>query len=189
VTFCIHDLETLHALTLFRPSLLLNCVQHLQLTIRLPLCARKDAVPDQASRAALIKWRECCQKLDQANLASMYLWLDVVDPPTRGVLYTVPGDMNPYIFGERLSKILTVDIPINPERPEMWKDVADLGFKIRPRGWPRFEAQSERGRRHLVVRVMDEAEPGVAWATGPARTFVHQGQDLISQMFLALGRE
>ncbi|KAF4946654.1 hypothetical protein FSARC_14144 [Fusarium sarcochroum] len=140
ITFCIHDLDTLHSLKLYRPSLLLNNIQHLQLTLRLPLPNWREPKPSQGQKIAMARYRECCQALDQAeNLASVYLWLDVVDPPARRELYTVPeGGMNPYVFGEALASRLTVDLPLNPDRPEAWEVVASVEprFTIRPRGWP-----------------------------------------------------
>ncbi|KAF4987222.1 hypothetical protein FDECE_15533 [Fusarium decemcellulare] len=142
ITFCIYDLDTLHHLKVYRPSLLLDTIQHLQLTIRLPLPTWLQPKPSRGQQVAMERYRECCQALEQAeNLVSMYLWLDVVDPPARRDLYTVPeGDMNPYVFGKTLASKLTVDLPVNPDRPEAWRDVAGIQprFAIRPRGWPRY---------------------------------------------------
>ncbi|KAF4460282.1 hypothetical protein FALBO_12948 [Fusarium albosuccineum] len=172
ITFCIHDLDTLHHLKVYRPSLLLDTIQHLQLTIRLPLPTWLQPKPSRGQQVAMERYRECCQALEQAeNLISVYLWLDVVDPSARRDLYTVPeGDMNPYVFGKTLASKLTVDLPVNPDRPEAWRDVAGIQprFAIRPRGWP---------------RVWSDAEPGVSVIpSAPAKTISHEEQDLLSQI-------
>ncbi|KAF4455967.1 hypothetical protein F53441_1834 [Fusarium austroafricanum] len=185
ITFCIHDLDTLHSLKVYRPSLLLNNIQHLQLTLRLPLPNWREPTPSQGQKTGMARYRECCQALDQAeSLASVYLWLDVVYPPARRELYKVlEGDMNPYVFGEALASKLTVDLPVNPDRPEAWEVVASVQpqFTIRPRGWPRYDQGNEPGRPYYIYRIWSDGEPGVpVIPRAPARTYVHRGDMLSS---------
>jgi hypothetical protein len=68
------------------------------------------------------------------------------------------------MFGERLACVLTVDLPVNPQRPDAWKDIRELRpkFKIRARGWPGYRAEEARSGRRRIIRLWDGAEPGAA---------------------------
>ena len=138
----------------------------------------------------MAQWRECCRALDRAeNLDSVYLWLDTVMPGPRSMLSSVPHDgLNPYVFGETLASILTVDVPVNPDKPDVWKKVAlvEPRFATYPRGWPPYLAHVRDSKRSRIFRNWDWAEPG-----GPpaprATVFVHPGQDLLSALLGLMG--
>ncbi|CAM1510729.1 Fc.00g034120.m01.CDS01 [Cosmosporella sp. VM-42] len=185
VTFVMHDLNTLCTFVVSQPSLMINNIKHLQITIRLPLISDRNKKLSNRARAAMARWRECCQALDRAeNLASVDLWLDTVEPGPRFVLSSVlNADSNPYIFGERLASILTVDLPVNPDKPEVWDTVANVEprFAIRPRGWPAYLADIDDRKCSRIIKQWDWAEPGVS-ASPPARHIVHPSQGFFSQL-------
>lgn len=118
------------------------------------------------SRSQLQLWRACCHALNQLpNLKSCHLWLDTVDPVWRGELSSVPkGIANPFVFMERLASVLTVNLPVNRQRPDAWKDVREVrpGFRIRARGWPDYRTEETQNGRRRIVRLWQGAEPGAA---------------------------
>lgn len=157
-----HDLETLNNFTVSRRSPLLDDIKYLHLAIRLPIRWEKYMSPE--AHLILSRWRDCCQALDGAqNLVLVNLWLDTSEPSWRALLTTVQGNVNPFVFGERLAGVLTVDIPVNPDRPEVWQAVANVEprFTIRPRGWPAFKAETESRTPNRIFRLGDNEEPGV----------------------------
>lgn len=162
LTFVMHDLETLNNFTVSHPSPLLNDIKHLHLAIRLPIRWEKYMSPE--AHVILSRWRDCCQALNRAqNLVLVNLWLDTSEPSWRVLLTTVQGNVNPFAFGERLAGVLTVDIPVNPDRPEVWQAVANVEprFTIRPRGWPAFKAETASTTPNRIFRLEDNEEPGV----------------------------
>lgn len=125
---------------------------------------------DREAEATMARWRACCEALDRAqSLVSVDLWLDTTEPVWRGLLSFVPGDnANPFVFPEKLAAKLTVDLPVNPDRPEVWKDVAAIepAFSIRARGWPAFRAEipdtpaTTTTPPHSIIKLWESAEPG-----------------------------
>ncbi|KAH7113160.1 hypothetical protein B0J13DRAFT_600272 [Dactylonectria estremocensis] len=177
LTFVIHDVETLYRLAVSRPLPLLNNMKQLQLALRLPIRREEREKMNPSAHAAMARWRKCCSALDQAeSLVSVDLWLDTSEPTWRFCLsWVLNGNANPFVFGERLAGILTVDIPVNPERPEAWKDVANIEprFVIRARGWPPYRAEPDR-EPHFVRTLMDWEEPGAPVPTIQPRRIAHR---------------
>ncbi|KAH7165279.1 hypothetical protein EDB81DRAFT_838087 [Dactylonectria macrodidyma] len=168
LTFVIHDVEALYSLAVSRPSPLLNNIKQLQLALRLPIRREEREKMSPASHAIMSRWKKSCLVLDQAEcLVSVDVWLDTSEPPWRACLnWVLNGNANPFVFGERLASILTVDIPVNPERPEAWRDVANIEprFAIRARGWPPYRVELYSGP-HSIRRLIDWEEPGVPTPT------------------------
>ncbi|KAH7131763.1 hypothetical protein B0J13DRAFT_587964 [Dactylonectria estremocensis] len=169
LTFVIHNVETLHRLAVSRPSPLLSNMKHLQLAIRVPIRREQREKMSPEAHKVMSRWRQCCSVLEKAeNLVSVDMWLDTTEPGWRGCLsWVLEGNANPYVFSERLASILTVDIPVNPDRPEAWKDVANLEprFTIRARGWPTYKAEPSSTQLHCIIRLADWEEPGVPLPT------------------------
>jgi hypothetical protein len=176
-----HDLDTAHSLVVSHPNLIFNNIQHLQLTINLPLLPYSRGGPNYSEKAAMTRWRQCCEALNRAeNLVSVYVRLDA---PVKRRFYSVTeGDMNSYVFGERLAGILTVDVPLNPERPEAWAEIANIEprFNIRPRGWPAYNISYNTNNVKRISKLSDWEEPGVPCGPPGGRQFVHPGKGLIS---------
>lgn len=139
-------------------------MKQLQLAIRLPIRREERKKMSDSAHAAMSRWRKCCSALDQAeNIVSVDVWMDTSEPQWRFTLSLVmQGNANPYQFGERLAGILTVDIPVNPNRAEAWKEVANVEpqFAIRARGWPVYRAAPDVGP-NVVIEVWSGFEPGV----------------------------
>jgi hypothetical protein len=181
----LHDLDTAHALVVSYPTLILNNIQHLQLTIHLPLLRYTRDRPNYNEKAAMSRWRQCCEALGRAeNLLSVYVRLDA---PVRSRFYSVTeGDMNPYVFGESLAGRLTVDVPLNPDRPEAWVEVANIKprFNIHPRGWPAYSLSYNINNVRGVSKLCDWQEPGVPRRPPPwGKQYVHPGKGLLSALF------
>ncbi|KPM42159.1 hypothetical protein AK830_g4436 [Neonectria ditissima] len=168
LTFVIHDIETLHQLTVSRHSPLLNNMKQLQLAIRVPIRREEHKKMSPEAHKVMSRWRQCCSALDMAkNLTEVDLWLDTAEPSWQACLSRVPtSNANPYVFGERLASILTVDLPMNPNRPEAWKDVINLEprFTIRARGWPTWRVQTSM-ESDYITGLAAWAEPGVPVTT------------------------
>ncbi|KAM0203342.1 hypothetical protein ACHAQI_010403 [Fusarium lateritium] len=184
ITFCMHDLDTTHSHLVSRPALILNNIQHLQLTIHLPLPRSTRGGASYSERATMSRWRQCCEALDRAeNLVSVYVRLDA---PVRRRFYSITeGDMNPYVFGKRLASKLTVDVPLNPDRPEAWSEVTNIEprFNIHPRGWPVYSLSHNINNVKRISKLSDWEEPGAP--RGPperGQQYVHPGQGLISSL-------
>ncbi|KAL6415755.1 hypothetical protein AUP68_02322 [Ilyonectria robusta] len=164
LTFVIHDLQTLHHVAVASSSPLLSNMKQLQLAIRLPVRREEREKMSDAAHATMARWRTCCSALDQAeNLVSVDVWLDTSEPEWRFTLSSVMrGNANPYQFGERLAGILTVNIPVNPNRAEAWKEVANIEpqFAIRARGWPTYRAAPDISP-DLIIEIWSAFEPGV----------------------------
>ncbi|KAK7953481.1 hypothetical protein PG996_014374 [Apiospora saccharicola] len=139
LTFVIHDPCTLHSFLIARRSPIVDEIRHIYLSIRLPMRTKEAWLkPKEAETIAM--WRTSCQALsDLRSLVSVYLWLEAFPLANNALLSTVPA-VNPFVFDSRLASILTVDIPANPSRPEVWKGIAALDppFKIRARGMPEY---------------------------------------------------
>ncbi|KAG8361380.1 hypothetical protein FVEN_g760 [Fusarium venenatum] len=185
VTFCTHDIDTVHSLAVSSSNPILNNIRHLQVTVRLRLSSPDK--PKSSYTAAMLRWRQCCEALEHANnLDSVYLWLDA-EPRHHLYMNKAQGtNTNPYVFGEKLAAKLTVDAPLNPERPEAWDVVVKLEpqFTVHPRGWPKYKAIHDGIRKEdCIVKLPRFAEPGVPWKEGSGKTFVHPGRGLFSAMF------
>ncbi|EGY16987.1 uncharacterized protein VDAG_08151 [Verticillium dahliae VdLs.17] len=169
VNFVIHDINTLHSLTAVGAPPLLSSIRALSLSIRLPIRRESKMKMSSEAHGTMRRWRECCASLNQAaerkTLVSVELWLDTSEPTWRGVLSTVlDGPASPFTFGEHLARVLTVDLPVNPEKPAVWRRVAEIEprFTVRPRGWPGFRVgDTTESSPHTIIRLWDSAEPGV----------------------------
>ncbi|KAJ4307400.1 hypothetical protein N0V84_012765, partial [Fusarium piperis] len=173
VTFVMHDLDTLHTFAVSQPDLMLGEIQHLQLTIRLPL-SNDEKKLGYGARATMARWREYCDALERAEtISSVDLWLDTVEPDPRFRLWSIPEDphSNPYVFSERLASILTVDLPFNPDRLGVWESVANIEprFTIGPRGWPPYIAEVGDSKRSRIIKLWNWAEPGMPVNHGSRR--------------------
>ncbi|KAK7927344.1 hypothetical protein PG985_004342 [Apiospora marii] len=165
--FVIHDLDTLRQVVTGKRPLIAS-IRNLNLAIRLPIKYERQAMARWATQYTMGLWKECCVALDHAakeyNLVSVDLWLDTVKPSWRGILSSIPKDpVNPFCFGERLAAILTVDLPVNPDRPEVWQSVSDIQpqFTVRARGWPPFRSEdSTESMPHTIIRLQEHEEPG-----------------------------
>ncbi|KIL87737.1 hypothetical protein FAVG1_08614 [Fusarium avenaceum] len=184
ITFCMHDLDTAHSLVVSHPNLIFNNIQHLQLAIHLPLLRYTRDGPNHSEKAAMSRWRQCCEALNRAeNLISVYVRLDA---SVRSRFYSVTeGDMNPYVFGEKVAGMLTVDVPLNPDRPEAWTEVGNIEprFNIHPRGWPAYSLSYNINNVKRVTKLSDWEEPGVPW--GPpqrGQQYVYPGKGLLSSL-------
>ncbi|KAG8670593.1 hypothetical protein FPOAC1_010019 [Fusarium poae] len=111
--------------TVSSPNPILNSIRHLQITVRLRLPSPDK--PKSSEKAAMLRWRQCCEALERSdNLDSVYLWLDA-DPRHHLYLSKSQGNnTSPYIFGGKLAVKLTADAPLNPDRPEAWDAVVKL---------------------------------------------------------------
>ncbi|KAL6915125.1 hypothetical protein FSHL1_012798 [Fusarium sambucinum] len=185
VTFCTHDIDTIYSLAVSSPNPILYNIRHLQITVHLRLPSLDK--PKSSETAAMLRWRQCCEALEHAdNLDSVYLWLDATP---RSHLYMNKGqgkNANPCVFGEKLAAKITVDVPLNPERPEAWDAFSKMEpqFAVHPRGWPKYRAVHGGIRKEeLIVKLPHFAELGMPlhWRTG--KTFVHPGRGLVSAMF------
>ncbi|CAF3540103.1 unnamed protein product [Fusarium graminearum] len=159
VTFCTHDLDTIHSLAVSYPNLIFNNIRHLQVTVRLHLPGFDG--PNYAKKSVMLPWHQCCKTLERAdNLESVYLWLDA-EPRSRLYMYKASEkNIRCYNFGKQLAAKLTVNAPFNPNRPEGWDTVAHLKprFTIHARGWAEYRANHDGRRKgECVVRY---AEPG-----------------------------
>ncbi|KAK7935293.1 hypothetical protein PG985_000788 [Apiospora marii] len=159
LTFVIHDPVTLHSFLIARRLPIVDEIRRINLSIRLPILS--DVTCLKAGEADLMaRWRTSCQALSEArSLVSVSLWLETVGLENDRLLNTVPA-VSPFVFDSRLASILTVDIPANPSRPEVWKDVAAIepAFRVRARGFPRYF--TEPRWPSVIYRREDGAEPG-----------------------------
>lgn len=161
----IHDLETLYSFTVSQRLPIINHIRNLNIAMRLPVRRESKSKMSPEAISAMSRWRDCCQAMDRLqNLAAVDMWLDTAEPAWRAVLSEIPGpNANPFVFDCRLAGILTVDLPVNPERPEAWQQVAEVEprFSIRARGWPVFRVSMEGTRAtYTIIKLWDSAEPG-----------------------------
>lgn len=168
VTFVIHDIGTLHSLITTNAPPILPVIKSLDLAIQLPIRRESKMKMSTEAHAVMAQWRACCVGLERAakdhNLVSVNLWLDTCEPAWRGMLSTVSdGDANPFVFGKNLAGILTVDLPVNPERLHAWQSVraVEPRFVIQPRGWPAFRTtEVTETSPYTIIRLWESAEPG-----------------------------
>ncbi|KAM0414730.1 hypothetical protein ACHAPT_013421 [Fusarium lateritium] len=169
MTFGVAGLETLHRLTVSQPPPFLGKIRHLQASIQLPVQWHyRSIIESYRAYAAMARWRQCCQALESLvadqTLVWVNLWLDTCSAAWRATLSSPPRDeANPFIFGERLAAVLTVCLPVNPDRPEAWQEVSDTRpqFTILPRGWPPYRPEFGTTMPYLITELWESAEPGV----------------------------
>lgn len=167
IRFVVHDLDTLQRATAGRRPLTAS-IRNLNLAIRLPIKYERQARAKWTAQYTMRLWQQCCVALDHAakeyNLVSVDLWLDTVKPSWRGILSSIPKDpVNPFCFGEGLASILTVDLPVNPNKTEVWQSISDIEprFTVRARGWPPFRSEdSTESMPHKIIRLREHEEPG-----------------------------